>query len=328
MWQVTYQKRTVWAWTEFVCQRCLLVEIKRKQIRKKGGFFFCARTDNNELLWSSKATTGMLIRSLAPARIASLLLFVQRKNIWKLFSWKLIKKKFSRCVSNLKRHDKFRVITQVTTVQKTPFTVQVHAADWAGGLEIGCFTACRKTLLRAAPKVGRTSYWWSSHPSDMAWRTTCRCGRSRGSWGSAPAGCGWPWTGASDTRRKGRSPTRRPPRLRHGQTRSVMSTLFITLLWSTPKMHPFLIFNRDIYVALVRAEDQMSILLTRSVIDNSWLSYYCKILCLFRLKPMNSTRLWRVWKTVLGCDYMLFLHQKKKNCSEMLWCNWQRHFNL
>lgn len=77
-------------------------------------------------------------------------------------------------------------------------------------------SACRENF------TGRTSCWWSSHPSDMAWRTTCRCGRSRGSWGSAPAGCGWPWTGASDTRRKGRSPTRRPPRLRHRQACQVI----------------------------------------------------------------------------------------------------------
>lgn len=139
----------------------------------------------------------------------------------------------------------------------------------------------------------------------MALRTTCRCGQSRGSWGSAPAGCGWPWTGASGTRRKGRSPTRRPPRLRHGRTHRVNS-ICQTCLLNCYKAHLILhfLFVRDIYIANV------IVLIIRNAMDNSWLSYYCKILCHFRPKPMDSTRLWRLWKTVLGCDYMLFLHQK------------------
>lgn len=60
----------------------------------------------------------------------------------------------------------------------------------------------------------------------------------------------------------------------------------------------------------------MSILSIRNVMDNSWLLYYCKMLCPFCLKLMDSTRLLRLWKTALGCDYMLFLHLKKKSAQK------------
>ena len=71
----------------------------------------------------------------------------------------------------------------------------------------------RKQRMTTQHGAGRTSCWWASRPSRRASQTTSRCARSRGSWGSAPAGCGWLWTGACGTRTTGRSPTPRPPRL-------------------------------------------------------------------------------------------------------------------
>lgn len=64
----------------------------------------------------------------------------------------------------------------------------------------------------------RTFCWWASHPSRRVWQTTCRCEQSCDSWGSAPASCGWLWTAACDTRRKGRSPIAHHPQLEKERT--------------------------------------------------------------------------------------------------------------